>query len=798
MDIRLKNNKRFTILLSAGILLLVSVVLYLLYPFLHDRAELFLADEMKNETLIEALYRQNYVLYQDYREFIDQKESSFGELYFSVEKQQIDTTKTDTEDGEIPEDTEINEFSEDSLNYFDDYIYSEDDIRNISSERRNAVDSLVNEWKNEELILTGLDYCVLESSSGYLNKNTNISLEQAVAGTEEQFQALYEQYLFYILFTYDASGRLSALKTGGMNADELLKLAKSMERQELLEWNESYRMKRNDGSLYSVTMKTRKPKDITIIYGVTQEQWNAMVNPSRGDVYAVWNQISAYNNAGVRGILSIILIGLAVIALLLPKLPRYQLHKFSFLRKVPLEAVVIVGAFCLFTGIDGIIYIMIRTNNGYFLELFGGSRYLGVINVTKLFIAGLNIILLFLFFVVWYGTVTVLYPLEKQGLRAYLSERCMSRSIVTRGVRGLKHFWKELVSYDLSQKMEWMLLRLILLNLVVVYGMAAFLGGFGLILYTAGLLYFLRKWLSSVKIQYDKLLTSSKQLADGDLNTPITTDTGMFQAVSKELTQIQEGLKNAVEEELKSQRMKTELITNVSHDLKTPLTAIITFIDLLKQKGLTQEEQEGYLKTLEQKSQRLKVLIEDLFEISKATSNNVTLNLMDVDIISLMKQVWYELSDRIEQSGLKFRLDLPEEKYILSLDSQKTYRIFENLYVNILKYAMAGTRVYISAKYTEGNLKIELKNISAAELTVNPNELAERFVRGDSSRNTEGSGLGLAIAKSFTELQGGRMEIETDGDLFKVTLWWPLLLQLEQETEELLWEEPRKLSRKRD
>ena len=175
---------------------------------------------------------------------------------------------------------------------------------------------------------------------------------------------------------------------------------------------------------------------------------------------------------------------------------------------------------------------------------------------------------------------------------------------------------------------------------------------------------------------------------------------------------------------------------------------------------------------LEKKSLRLKTLIEDLFEVSKANSRNVTVNLVDVDICNLLRQVYLEYEDRVEESNLIFRFRMPQEKVILKLDSQKTYRVFENLYINIIKYAMTGSRVYVNLEQEEKEVRIELKNMSATELHVEPDELTERFVRGDSARNTEGSGLGLAIAKSFVQVQGGRMEVSVDGDLFKVVLWF--------------------------
>ena len=196
--------------------------------------------------------------------------------------------------------------------------------------------------------------------------------------------------------------------------------------------------------------------------------------------------------------------------------------------------------------------------------------------------------------------------------------------------------------------------------------------------------------------------------------------------------------------------MKTELITNVSHDLKTPLTAIITYVNLLKEEGITDEERENYINVLERKSMRLKVLIEDLFEVSKATSKNVKLELAKVDIISLLKQVRLELSERVEKSELDFRWNFQEEKVYLTLDSQKTYRIFENLLINILKYSLEGTRVYIDVSDNEDIVTITMKKYFKGELNFNPGDITERFVRGGCFKeNTEGSGLGLAIVKKL-------------------------------------------------
>ncbi|MDU3724453.1 MAG: sensor histidine kinase, partial [Clostridium celatum] len=237
-----------------------------------------------------------------------------------------------------------------------------------------------------------------------------------------------------------------------------------------------------------------------------------------------------------------------------------------------------------------------------------------------------------------------------------------------------------------------------------------------------------------------------------------------------DLEKIQGGFKKAVDEEVKSQKMKTDLISNVSHDLKTPLTAIITYADLLKDENLSQEKRRQYIETLDKKAQRLQVLIEDLFEMSKATSGNITLNIENIDVASLMKQTLLELEDKLEEANLSVRKNIPEGKVILPLDSQRTFRIFENLVINMTKYAMPNTRVFIDMIEDENKVEIIMKNMAAEEITFNVETIAERFVRGDESRNTEGSGLGLAIAKSFVELQGGKFDISVDGDLFKVTI----------------------------
>jgi len=223
-------------------------------------------------------------------------------------------------------------------------------------------------------------------------------------------------------------------------------------------------------------------------------------------------------------------------------------------------------------------------------------------------------------------------------------------------------------------------------------------------------------------------------------------------------------------EKLKSERLKTELITNVSHDLRTPLTSLIAYTELLKKPDLDEGERNSYIDVIDRKSKKLKVLIEDLFEVSKMVSGNMELNKAHVDLTQLLEQALAEHEEQIMDTHLIFRVSKPDVPLTTYVDGQKLWRVFDNLIENILKYALEGTRVFITLKEENGRALITFKNVTKYELSENIEELFERFKRGDTSRHTDGSGLGLAIAKSIIDLHEGMMEIEVDGDLFKVTI----------------------------
>lgn len=270
------------------------------------------------------------------------------------------------------------------------------------------------------------------------------------------------------------------------------------------------------------------------------------------------------------------------------------------------------------------------------------------------------------------------------------------------------------------------------------------------------------------------LLESAKRMGKGDLDTKVDDKylIGAFKSFAGDLNDLAGVAVVAAQKQLKSERMKTELITNVSHDIKTPLTSIINYVDLL-QKPHTPEKEKTYLEVLNRQSQRLKKLIEDLMEMSKASTGNLTADITKLDAVESVNQALGEFADKLEKAQLTPVFRHPEESVAMMADGRLAWRVLSNLLSNTVKYALPGTRVYIDVMALEGKVIISLKNISRDELNVDADELMERFVRGDDSRNTEGSGLGLNIAKTLMELQKGQLQLLVDGDLFKVTLIFP-------------------------
>lgn len=290
----------------------------------------------------------------------------------------------------------------------------------------------------------------------------------------------------------------------------------------------------------------------------------------------------------------------------------------------------------------------------------------------------------------------------------------------------------------------------------------------------AAMLYFIRKAEGR-----EKILEGLRRISEGELQYKISTDRlyGDQKTMAEYINHIGEGLDAAVDNSLKNERMKTELITNVSHDIKTPLTSIINYVDLLKRENFTDPKICGYLDILDEKAQRLKVLTEDVVEASKASSGAISLELADINFIEMLHQVMGEFDEKFQEKKLSLMVHLTDEAMMIRADGRRLWRVLDNVFSNVVKYAMEGTRVYAEATPVGGKVTFSLKNISAQPLNISAEELTERFIRGDSARNTEGSGLGLSIAQSLTELQGGEFKLYLDGDLFKVLITFPLVHQ---------------------
>ncbi|WP_289681758.1 sensor histidine kinase [Romboutsia ilealis] len=325
-------------------------------------------------------------------------------------------------------------------------------------------------------------------------------------------------------------------------------------------------------------------------------------------------------------------------------------------------------------------------------------------------------------------------------------------------------------------KYVWIFIPLVIIQVIIVFTFHSNYDLFELSVYTAPLLSIALSVISIfiIKDKVNKIETIRNgidKIKNGNIEHKIEIKKDiLFDDIVKDINEIGETVNIAVEERLKSERMKNELITNVSHDLKTPLTAIINYISLMKKEDIQPKHINDYVQVLDKRSQRLKILIEDLFEASKIGSNNIELNLEENDINQLLTQTLVEMEDYINKSKLDFIVNTPDKEVYILADGKKTFRVFENIISNILKYSLEKTRVYIDLVESDEKVHISFKNISKYQLNFDPDEITERFTRGDLSRNTEGSGLGLAIAKGLIEAQGGELKVDIIGDLFIVNI----------------------------
>lgn len=582
---------------------------------------------------------------------------------------------------------------------------------------------------------------------------------QSISNTEDQLldissqKDIQDHYQWYITLEYDNEGNIS-YQSNLKEQENFENSIESFISSYDSDYNEyDYNIEEN----YHVKSELSSPKDLTLTFAV-----NKNIAPT-SDIAAYITNYSITNYMRfefpyVLGLcLLIIVITLAV--------PFKYLKTIRFLEIISKIKFAFLSFFwCLFTGTLFYFspFLISAVYSGQFLNFY---KLFGIEAFESALTPVIHILFWFVFFTLIMIFAYMIKFLFNKGFKAYCKENtCLGWVIVNS-----HKIMNKVINFDLDDDINRAVLKIVFLNFIIMTIISVFFvfGFFFAFIYSIIIFYLLRNKFREIKNDYEVLLNATRRLSNGQFDIDINEDVGIFNPLKNEFTHIKDGFEKAVKEEVKSQKMKTELISNVSHDLKTPLTSIITYVDLLKKENLTDEERNQYIQVLERNSLRLKNLIDDLFEVSKANSGDIKLNFMDVDIVSLIKQAELECLDKLEEKSLNIKMNISQEKIIYSLDSSKTYRIFENLFMNISKYALANTRVYIDIIEEDDKVTIVFKNISEHEMNFNENEIVERFVQGDKSRNTNGSGLGLAIVKSFTELQKGKFNVEIDGDLFK-------------------------------
>ena len=566
-----------------------------------------------------------------------------------------------------------------------------------------------------------------------------------------------EQYQYYVILEYDAVGNL---KVNQLSGADFMKHSKYDSlvidpKQEVKGYLEDIKLLQNYDNI-----PVHPIKNMTIVYAVPKVLLHYDEISRSQEYYSYW---------GIQEALipiSLMVIGLVFIfSCFIPVKVISKSKLVNCILSWPVETLLLTATLPFAIFIEMLPSLVFSTLNSEFTDLLHIYMTYDMVDISMMI---LNIFVWFLALAWIYVLCLYVKNLFKQGWKVTFTESCWTY----RGCRFLFRKLRKFLKVDLKEKNTKKLFFLVGIQCILLslFCLGWFFGIIGVFIYSIVLYVLLRKYLMKTQKDYVQLFEMTEQLAEGNLEVEIDEDLGIFNAFKEEVMHIQGGFKKAVEAEVRSQRMKTDLIANVSHDLKTPLTSIITYTDLLKDEDLDKEKRAQYLETLDQKAQRLKILIEDLFEMSKASSGNITMNLQEVEVISLMKQTLLELEDKIDAANLMIRRNFPEHKVLLMLDSERTFRVFDNLILNMTKYAMSGTRAYIDIVDLEQSVQIIFRNMSANEINVDVDELTERFVRGDQARHTEGSGLGLAIAKSFVELQGGTLDIHIDGDLFKVIL----------------------------
>lgn len=609
----------------------------------------------------------------------------------------------------------------------------------------------------EELLTARADFI---NSPNFAYRITNTATGEKTEGGDTSL--FVKDHQMYSTFTYDADGNVTS--TGDyvstdftyMSAYQLLKNSISISTSNARETYEIY-----GKSIPKSQIQLRVPQNLKAEFAIPQNltENNDIIWYNTGNL--VHGEMSGRFLA-VTCCMMVFFIGLYI--LFYPVSVEQEVNPFAFMRKIKAEIKWAFLGTVLCLAYIGMAFLGVYTMTG---ELQTALQMLGIpyAELVPVVLQFIGMMLTGLFTAM--GIFEIKYMLTS-GFCRYWKEDSLIGSICG----NVKRRFEKLSEVDLSDKTDTVLLKYVLIQMVIV-GVIACFWSFGIVLsvlYSVLLFFYIRKKLKKVQMDYQVLLKEAHQLADGRFDEELTQDVGIFNALGDELKNVRIGFEKAVSEEIKSQNMKTELISNVSHDLKTPLTGIKNYAELLGQDNVSGQDKQVYLENLQHYIDRLNNLIEDLFEVSKVNSGNIELNPVELNVVALIQQAQAETEDLLKQKNLTVILDAPENGIVQALDGDKTYRIFENLFTNIAKYTLPGTRVYVSATAQPEYTEIVFKNISEAQMNFTPEEIVERFVRGDKSRHESGSGIGLAIVKSFTEVQNGTFSIEIDGDLFKAVV----------------------------
>ncbi len=643
--------------------------------------------------------------------------------------------------------------SEDALEYnvylpeIGDSRYLNDYIKNNFTSSSNYIDSLRNMY-----------YEITDLETGKVISNHKF---------DNEYNTYADQFAEYYVYEFNRLGMISTIAGSDRFGSDLF----------LISTSSQYLTDPNTGDEQEYYY--RDPVNIKVQIAIPYEM-------SATD--AISNYVAYdYYGMAMSALTPYIFISFAFIALFILIIPFKKIKNlpiFKQMAELPFEVLSISWIVCAFfllvlgSGVIQEIYLSnYSTGSSAMFKNFLSNSILSYSSIFGYWFICLSFVA-FLAFMVKY--------LFDKGFTRYVTEN----TVIFTMLKSLSQLSKNVSKTDIESSAKLTVFKVVLANCAVVivlliinsiafnlfYGIEPFIITFlSLAAYSFIIYKLVKDRFVEIQDDYKTLLTATREVSKGNFRHEITEDIGVFNPLKQEFSHIKDGFENAINEEVKSQNMKTELITNVSHDLKTPLTSIISYINLLKEESISDEDKQKFIKVLDNNALRLKHLIDDLFDISKVNSGNVQLNLYDVDITSLIKQSQLECEDDLSHKNLNIIFKEPEEKIICHLDSTKTYRIFENLFVNMSRYAMSNTRAYIDIYTKDQQVVIEFKNISENEMNFNEDIIVERFVQGDESRHSVGSGLGLAIVKSFVEIQGGTFKVRCDGDLFKAILTFPIV-----------------------